>query len=232
MSSTKGGLEVVFHEDLIRSGYQTLKINSHKGAVLISKDPFYNRHVPMRFVCGKAPHLSILSIVNGNRPASDTSEHHIPQITESSEQYNWHVVEVAVETTDPYMQGCGVTYASDELFKPETPQLYDGDGQPQFGCKIDLQAAKEAAFYCPAPYVLDPPKCFRQVSVDGITKKITAVSKSLVTSESNHFAILRFERWRVGSGETLRHTPPLQCRCVTTKGIVLSTIQIENYYAK
>ncbi|GBE62091.1 hypothetical protein, conserved [Babesia ovata] len=232
MTSTKGGLEVVFHEDLIRSGYQTLKIKSHKGAVLISKDPFYNQHVPMRFVCGKAPHLSILSIVNGNRPASDTSEHLIPQITESSEQYNWHVVEVAVETTDPYMQGCGVTQASAELFKPETPPLYDGDGQSQFGCKIDLRAAKEAAFYCPAPYLLDPPNCFSQASADGEVRNLSDLSESLVASRSNHFAILSFDSSLVGVGDTLRQTPPLECRCVTIKGAILSTIQIENYYVK
>ncbi|CDR71491.1 hypothetical protein, conserved [Babesia bigemina] len=133
--------------------------------------------------------------------------------------------------TDPYMQGCGVTYESDKLFKPETPKLYDSIGQ-DVGCRIDLQAAKEAAFYCPAPYVLDPPDCFNQVLVKGETKNVTDVSKSLGASHTNHFVTLKFNSELVGPRETLRQTTPLECRCVTVKGIVLSTIQIENYYSK
>ncbi|GBE59260.1 hypothetical protein, conserved [Babesia ovata] len=152
--------------------------------------------------------------------------------TGSSPRYTGHVVEVAVKTTDPYMQGCGVTYESTDLFKPETPQLYDANEQPQFGCKIDLNAAKEAAFYCPAPYLLDPPNCFNQVLLDGLVINIGELSMSLVSSHSNHFVILRFDSSLVGPGETLRQTPPLECRCVTIKGVVLSTIQIENYYSK
>ncbi|GBE62222.1 hypothetical protein, conserved [Babesia ovata] len=118
----------------------------------------------------------------------------------SPAQYTWHVLNVNVQTTDPYMQGCGVTYASDELFKPETPQIYDANGQPQFGCKIDIQAAKEAAFYCPAPYLLDPPNCFRQVLVDGTVKNTHDLSDSLVASRSNHFVILSFDSSLVGPG--------------------------------
>ncbi|CDR97585.1 hypothetical protein BBBOND_0400770 [Babesia bigemina] len=128
------------------------------------------------------------------------------------------------------MQGCGVTYESDELFKPETPKIYDADGQ-EMGCKIDIQTAKEAAFYCPAPYVLDPPNCFDQVSVNGELKDLSEISKSLVPSRTNHFVTLKLNGNRVGPGEKLRQSPPLECRCVTVKGIVLSTIQIENYYS-
>ncbi|GBE62698.1 hypothetical protein, conserved [Babesia ovata] len=141
-------------------------------------------------------------------------------------------VHVNVERTDLYMQGCGVTYSSDKLFKPETAQLYNGDGQSQFGCKIDLHAAKEAAFYCPAPYVLDPPNCFSQVYMDGEVNNTGDLSMSLVSSHSNHFVILQFDDSLVGPGEKLRQTSPLECRCVTVKGIVLSSIQIVNYYAK
>ncbi|GBE59436.1 Extracellular matrix-binding ebh, putative [Babesia ovata] len=66
----------------------------------------------------------------------------------------------------------------------------------------------------------------------GRGRKPSDLSKSLVASRSSHFVILRFDRSRVVLGETLRQTPPLECRCVTAKGIVLSTIQIENYYSK
>ncbi|GBE61782.1 hypothetical protein, conserved [Babesia ovata] len=221
------GLNVAYKEVETRRGYQILNIESRRGAILISKDPLHKQHVPMTFVCGKAPEPADVSITSGEVSSSPS-----PYITGSLEQYTWHLVQVNVETTDPYMQGCGVTYASDELFKPETPQLYDADGGSQFGCKIDLQAAKEAAFYCPAPYVLDPPNCFSQVSVDGVVRNISDLSQSLVASRSNHFAILSFDSSLVGVGETLRRTTPLECRCVTIKGIVLSTIQIENYYAK
>ncbi|GBE60715.1 hypothetical protein, conserved [Babesia ovata] len=232
MISTKGGLEAVFHEDLIRSGYQILEIRSLRGAILISKDPVHTQHVPMRFVCGKVPETSELSIVTANAPSSDASAQPSTRTTESSLRYSWTIVKVQVETTDPYMQGCGVTYSSDALFKPETPQLYDADGKPQFGCKIDLQDAREAAFYCPAPYLLNPPNCFNHVYVGGMLKNIRDISESLVASRSNHFVILSFDGSLVGPGETLHQTPPLECRCVTVKGIVLSTIQIENYYSK
>ncbi|CDR95143.1 hypothetical protein BBBOND_0203000 [Babesia bigemina] len=130
------------------------------------------------------------------------------------------------------MQGCGVTYKLDELFKPETPKLYDSYGQRKSGCKIDIQAAGEAAFYCTAPYVLDPPNCFEEVLMGGIIMNVKDISKSLIASASNHFVILRFDSELIGSGETLRQTPPLECRCVTIKGIVLSTMQIENYNSK
>ncbi|GBE62130.1 hypothetical protein, conserved [Babesia ovata] len=232
MVSTNSGLEIVHHDESMRFRYKRLDITSRRGAVLISKDPHQKKYVSMTFVCGKSQQLEDLSPITGDALSSDASVQPFSNITELSEQYTWNIVKVNVETTDPYMQGCGVTYASDELFKPETPPLYDGDGQSQFGCKIDLQAAKEAAFYCPAPYVLDPPNCFSQVYVDGEVKSMSELSKSLVASRSNHFVILRFDSSRVGQNETLRQTPPLECRCVTVKGVVLSTIQIGNYYSK
>ncbi|GBE59576.1 hypothetical protein, conserved [Babesia ovata] len=227
IAATPAGLEVVHRNDRDLPEYEELTITSHRGAILISKDPLHKKYVPIRYVCGKTPEASELSTVTGN-----ASTMPIRRTTESSSRYSWNIVKVKVETTDPYMQGCGVTYASDELFKPETPQLYDANGQPQFGCKIDLHVASEAAFYCPAPYLLDPPNCHNHVYVGGIVKNTRDISESLVASRSNHFVILSFDGSLVGPGETLRQTPPLECRCVTTKGIVLSTIQIENYYSK
>ncbi|CDR96359.1 hypothetical protein BBBOND_0302630 [Babesia bigemina] len=224
IAATPAGFEVV-DNDL--PAHQELTITSHRSAILVSKDPLHKKYVPMRFVCGKTLNSSDLSIVTGNASGIP-----IRRITEASSRYTWNIVKVKVETTDPYMQGCGVTYESTELFKPETPKLYDADGEPQFGCKIDIQAAGEAAFYCPAPYVLDPPECFYQVSVNGEVKNLVNISQSLVASHSNHFVILRFDGELIGPVETLLQTPPLECRCVTIKGIVLSTIHIKNYYAK
>ncbi|GBE59051.1 hypothetical protein, conserved [Babesia ovata] len=186
----------------------------------------------MTFVCDKTPELSDFTLITGDGSPPDVSAPFTLNSITSSTPYTWNVVEVNVDTTGPYMQGCGVTYTSDEFFKPDTPKLYDTNGQPQFGCKIDLQAAMEAAFYCPAPYVLDPPNCFSQVYVDGEVKNMSDLSKSLVASRSNHFVILSFDSSLVGVGETLRQAPPLECRCVTVKGVVLSTIQIEKYYSK
>ncbi|CDR94135.1 hypothetical protein BBBOND_0104440 [Babesia bigemina] len=154
--------------------------------------------------------------------------HHTVQTTK---QLTEHFVEVHVETTDPCLQGCGVKSSSYELFKPDKPKIYDDNGEDS-GRKIDIQAANEAAFYCPPPYVLDPPNCFHQVLVEGEAKSVIDISKSLIESASNHFVILKFDRELVGPGETLRQTQPLECRCVTIKGIVLSTIHIEHYYAK
>ncbi|GBE61847.1 hypothetical protein, conserved [Babesia ovata] len=216
----------VIHEDGHSPEQQRLIIESRRSAVLMSKNPRHKKYVPMTFVCGKAPQPSDLSVTDGSYASPS------PYITGSLEQYTWHLVQVAVETTDPYMQGCGVTYESDEFFKPETPRLYDGDGNLQFGCKIDFQTAKEAAFYCPAPYLLDPPNCFSQVLLDGEVTNIGELSKSLVVSSSNHFVVLSFDSSLAGQGRTIRQAPPLECRCVTVKGVVLSTIQIENYYAK
>ncbi|CDR96178.1 hypothetical protein BBBOND_0300830 [Babesia bigemina] len=94
-----------------------------------------------------------------------------------------------------------------------------------------VKAAKEAAF-CAPPYVLHPSNCFNQVYVDGEVKDVIEFSQSLVASRFNHFVILKFNSELIGPYETLRQTPQLECRCVTIKGVVLSTIQIENYYAK
>ncbi|GBE58554.1 hypothetical protein, conserved [Babesia ovata] len=225
ISATPGALEFTYLNIDGTTVYQTMVLKSHRGAILISKHSFHKKHVPITFVCGKTPEPSDLSV------SGDTYASPHPSIALSSAPYTWNVVQVAVETTDPYMQGCGVTYASDELFKPETPQLYDADGKSHFGCKIDIQAAKEAAFYCPAPYVLDPLNCFSQVYVDGEVRKTRDISESLVALRSNHFVILSLDSSLVGPGETLHQTPPFQCRCVTVKGAVLLTIQIGNYYS-
>ncbi|GBE61323.1 hypothetical protein, conserved [Babesia ovata] len=190
--TTPGGFGVVYGKAYAPE-YQRLIITSPRYGVLISKDPLHKKYVPMTFVCGKVPEQLELSISTDDPTTSQPSADSIRQATIWSGKYTWNVVQVQAETTDPYMQGCGVTYASDELFKPETPQLYDADGQPQFGCKIDLQAAKEAAFYCPAPYVLDPPNCFSQVAVEGTVKNTRDLSKSLVSSRSNHFVIVSFD---------------------------------------
>ncbi|GBE60535.1 hypothetical protein, conserved [Babesia ovata] len=229
---TPNALEVSYQGNTTKSAYNQLRITSSRGAVLISKDPAHAHYVPMRFLCGKTSESSGMPIITDDKPTSDISAPFIPNTIESSTRYTWKIVKVAVETTDPYMQGCGVTQVSAELFKPETPQLYDAEGQSQFGCTIDIQAAKEAAFYCPAPYVLDPPNCFSQVYVDGEVKSMSELSKSLMASRSNHFVILRLYSSLIGPEETLHQTPPLECRCVTIKGVVLSTIQIENYYTK
>ncbi|GBE62166.1 hypothetical protein, conserved [Babesia ovata] len=232
LATTPGGFKVGYPSDKNGTKKNKLVMQTTLDAILISKNPLHKQNVPITFVCGKAPERSDLSILTGNVSTSNTSAQPSSHVMGLSTGYTWNVVQVNVETTDPYMQGCGVTYASTELFKPETPKLYDADGNPQFGCKIDLQAAKEAAFYCPAPYVLDPPNCFSQVLVDGEVKNTRDISQSLVISQSNHFMILYSFSGLVGPGEKLRQTPPLECRCVTIKGVVLSTIQIGNYYSK
>ncbi|CDR93830.1 hypothetical protein BBBOND_0101590 [Babesia bigemina] len=231
IAGSHGGFSVLFNDDH-SSAHQALILELRRNAILISKDPVHKKNVPMRFVCGKAPQLSDSSAVSDYALHSDASVQSTSNITDVAGKYTWNIVKVNVETTDPYIQGCGVTYELDELFKPETPKLYDSYRQRKSGCKIDIQAAGEAAFYCPAPYVLDPPNCFYQVSVNGEVKNLSNISKSLVPSRTNHFVTLKFDSARIGPGETLRQSPPLECRCVTTKGIVLSTIQIENYYAK
>ncbi|CDR94725.1 hypothetical protein BBBOND_0110230 [Babesia bigemina] len=222
-----GDFRPIYRDLLTTHRYQSLIIETQKDSLIISKDPMHKYIVPLAFVCGKELEPADVAIIDGEVPASPTTH-----VLRSSKVFTWHLVEVNLEATDPYMQGCGVTYESAGLFKPETPQLYDAAGEPQFGCKIDLQAAKEAAFYCPVPYVLDPPGCFNNVFVDGIVKNIRNISQSLVVSHSNHFVSLQFDSSRIGRGETLRKTPPLQCQCVTIKGVVLSTIQIKHYYAK
>ncbi|CDR96789.1 hypothetical protein BBBOND_0306930 [Babesia bigemina] len=229
--TTPGGFQVGYHSDENGTEPSKLVLRSTMGAILISKNATYKQFVPMTFVCSKRPEPSDLSVITDNASTSDAPEQPIANALESATGATWNIVEVKVEMTDPYMQGCGVTYSSTELFKPETPKLYDADGQ-EIGCQIDINTAHKAAFYCPAPYVMDPPNCFTQVYVGAERKNLKDISESLMAYRSSHFVILRFERLRIRSKETLRQTPPLECRCVTAKGVVLSTIQIENYYAE
>ncbi|CDR95073.1 hypothetical protein BBBOND_0202300 [Babesia bigemina] len=227
--TTPGGFSVAHHYATAKE--HLLKITTRMDAVIVSKTSSRKLYVPMMFVCGKVPKSSDSSTITGEAPALGASPPSSPVVLGSSSEDTWHVVEVDIMVTDPYMHGCGVTYESTQFFKPETPKLYDAIGQ-NVGCKIDFQDSNEAAFYCPAPYVLDPPGCFNNVFVDGIVKNVEDLSDALVASRTSHFVTLKLESKRVGPGETLRRTPPLECRCVTIKGIVLSTIQIENYYAK
>ncbi|CDR96831.1 hypothetical protein BBBOND_0307350 [Babesia bigemina] len=222
IAGTEGGFEVL--PTVSKPTYYNLRITSNRGAIIISKDPVLKHQVPMTFICGKQLDRSDFGLLDTGIYSPS-----IPQSTATSQRYTWHAIEVNVETTDPYMQGCGVTYESDELFKPETPKRYDAHGKSNFGCKIDIHAAKEAAFYCPAPYVLDPPDCFNQVLVEGEVKNLSDISKTLLASRSSHFVTLHSFSALMETGETLCHTPLLECRCVTVKGVVLSTIQIENY---
>ncbi|CDR96815.1 hypothetical protein BBBOND_0307190 [Babesia bigemina] len=224
IAGTRGGFTIILSE--YTEEYCGLMIKSNSGAILVSRDPDHSEYVPMTFVCGKELSETDFGPINDGAYA-DT----IPQVIAPLEEYTWNVVQIDVEMTDPYMQGCGITDSRDMLFKPETFKINDAEGK-EIGCKIDIQAANEAAFYCPAPYILDPPDCFNQVYVDGKVMNIGDISQSLVASHSNHFVTLKFNSELIGPGETLRKTPPLECRCVTTKGVVLSTIQIENYYAE
>ncbi|CDR95010.1 hypothetical protein BBBOND_0201670 [Babesia bigemina] len=224
IAGTKGGIEIIMLED--NNQYSDFTIKSNSGAILVSRDPDHSEYVSMTFVCGKE-----FSESDFDQSINDVSAADIPLTLTLLEEYTWNVVQIDVEMTDPYIQGCGITDSRDTLFKPETPNIYDADGG-EIGCKIDIQTAKEAAFYCPAPYVLDPPNCFDQVLVEGEVMNLSEVSYSLVASRTNHFVTLEFDGKVVGAGETLRQSPPLECRCVTIKGIVLSTIQVENYYAK
>ncbi|CDR96423.1 hypothetical protein BBBOND_0303270 [Babesia bigemina] len=217
IATSQDGLYIGYNDVVHTVGYKTLVLISRQGAIIVSKDANNREYVPMTFVCGKAPILSDFS-TNSRSYA----------LAKSFARFTWNLVQVNVETTDPYMQGCGVTYESDELFKPETPKVYDEEGR-EIGCKVDLQAAGGAAFYCPAPYVMDPPGCFNQVSVNGEVKDLSDISATLLASRSSHFVTLNSFSALMEPGETLRHTPLLECRCVTTKGVVLSTIQIENY---
>ncbi|CDR94214.1 hypothetical protein BBBOND_0105230 [Babesia bigemina] len=87
-------------------------------------------------------HELMLTFAGVELQATTSTNHHTVTTTK---QYTGHVVEVHVETTDPCLQGCGVTYASTELFKPETTSVCDAYGR-EIGCKIGLHAAGNAAF--------------------------------------------------------------------------------------
>ncbi|CDR96691.1 hypothetical protein BBBOND_0305950 [Babesia bigemina] len=231
IAASPGGFSVGYQSDKNAGKTRILVIKSILGAILISKNPTHKKYVPMTFICGKAPETSELSVMPGDASTANASAQPTSNTMALSLGYMWNVVEVKVEMTDPYRQGCGVTYGSAELFKPETPKLYNAEGQ-EIGCKIDLRAARKAAFYCPTPYAMDPPNCFNQVYVEDEVKNLSDVSKSLVASRTNHFVTLKFDGSQITPRDKLRQTPLLECRCVTTKGVVLSTIQIENYYAR
>ncbi|GIX62761.1 uncharacterized protein BcabD6B2_21960 [Babesia caballi] len=122
-------------------------------------------------------------------------------------------ITLVLPTTDPYLQGCGITSPDDELFM-DTPPLHNELGET-IGCAVHLDRQTRAAFYCPLPYRLDPPGC----NVKGMRGYEVVRSNNFLIF---HKAVRRFP-WQL---LTTVYPGRFECRCVNAIHMPLSTIRL------
>ncbi|GFE54448.1 hypothetical protein BaOVIS_018520 [Babesia ovis] len=204
-----------------------IEITYSKGGFLIFKNTDINgKPPPLYYICGTFPNAMTMTFVD--LESVDVENNVLDE--ESYPRDTYKLLEMEIVPTDPYVHGCGVTFKDEPIFREDTTPWID-PVENTAGCVVDLKVNKEAGFYCPPPYVMDPPKCFQEILVDSVPTPIEEISQSLEHSHSTHFALLRTNTALVNPNESLRSDPPLQCKCLTSTGKVLSTINIVNYYA-
>nr|ALR73004.1 hypothetical protein [Babesia bovis] len=203
-----------------------LTFSYRSSGILISKDPNNANSLSFHYLCGLRPDVGyglVDRISEVDRERLNITDLRYPSGT-------YKLLEMVVVTTDPYVHGCGVTFTGEEIFKPDTVHITDAnDGSS--GCQVDLSEHRECGFYCPPPYVIDPPLCFQEVLVDGVVTQLSDISDSMVYHKSTHFSLLSLHHSHKQSNQEPKMSPPLQCRCLSITGEVISTINIVNYYS-
>nr|ALR73013.1 hypothetical protein [Babesia bovis] len=205
---------------------EMLEFSYRSSGILISKDPNNANSLSFHYLCGLRPDVGyglVDRISEVDRERLNITDLRYPSGT-------YKLLEMVVVTTDPYVHGCGVTFTGEEIFKPDTVHITDAnDGSS--GCQVDLSEHRECGFYCPPPYVIDPPLCFQDVLVDGVVTPLSDISDSMVYHKSTHFSLLSLHHSHKQYNQERKMSPPLQCRCLSITGEVISTINIVNYYS-
>ncbi|KAK1441753.1 hypothetical protein BgAZ_500850 [Babesia gibsoni] len=130
------------------------------------------------------------------------------------------ITNIAVETTDPYLHGCGMTDPREELFRDDTLPILNDVGE-KVGCEVDL-AEGDASFYCPFPYITEPRNCIPQ-SPTAAFRVIQPGRKG-----NEHFYVFKKGDLDSSDDSMLRITKReiFECHCVTSKGIRMATIRV------
>lgn len=225
-----------------------LNIEVLENSIIMSKKPFA-KFVPLIFVCGNtAPvtdanssepvneHASALR--NGNAVANlteastsaydSTRDSHVDGTQKVLQVKD--IVKVMLPVTDPYVFGCGITKHHDRIFNDNVLPLADKNGKT-IGCIVNLNVDRNdrASFYCPPPYVTDPPDCGLFVPDDQIMEKLRKSKVFVYVRKSRNLYIfakghITMEDW--SDRGTSVHLFPHECRCLTNTGKVISAIRI------
>ncbi|KAK1444875.1 hypothetical protein BgAZ_107810 [Babesia gibsoni] len=167
-------------------------------------------------------------VTQTNSPSSSNSDPTTSQMETSTDvQFEedkalsiWGMMDVIVPVTDPYLSGCGATSNEEELFREDTTKIISSSGL-QFGCAVNI-ADEDASFYCPPPYITEPEDCIPSTSNSIFTVKKPGRDGNkhlyVFTKRNAYTVLLR--------GFNGRNTLKFECRCITTKGYLISKIQI------
>lgn len=132
----------------------------------------------------------------------------------------WGTLDVVVPTTDPYLRGCGIADKSEELFREDTIPILNDVGN-RIGCEVDISKG-DASFYCPLPYVTEPPNCIPTSSGGAFTVKQPGGDKN------KHFYIFTKDGMDNSAVSHLQGAVRgvFECHCVTNKGLRMTTIRV------
>nr|ALR73022.1 hypothetical protein [Babesia bovis] len=223
----KGGLTFEIKEKY--GAYQEhLVVTYSRGTILISKDESQPTRVTFYFICGILPFMKPL-IKERNRLLLSLGS--TPPSAKSFPYGTYKLLELSVETTDPYVHGCGLGFKGETLFRDDTI-TYTEPTSGIKSCVIDLNVNDEGGFYCPPPYIMEPPECFHDVFVGDVVTKLNRISSDLFAFRSSHFSPIRLDRLANNAKKSRKTYPALRCRCVTITGELVSSIVIINYQSK
>ncbi|XP_954957.1 uncharacterized protein TA03640 [Theileria annulata] len=138
----------------------------------------------------------------------------------------WGIHSIRVRGTNPWVHGCGVNGPSEDFFKDTEKIIENGS---ETGCRVDIREKEYAGFYCPEPYRVDPPGCFKYAYTGEYSRAVMMKDEILddLWQETNGFRYLKLKRnLRSQVLMTFLKRRPYVCFCRTVKGIMMSKIEV------
>ncbi|EAN31003.1 Sexual stage antigen s48/45 domain protein [Theileria parva strain Muguga] len=138
----------------------------------------------------------------------------------------WGIHSVKIRATNPWVHGCGVNEPSEDFFKDTEKIIENGE---EIGCTVDLRDKQIAGFYCPEPYKVDPPSCFKYMYVEGYSMPVALRDELLdgIWRETNGFKYIKLRRnIKTQVLLTFLRRKAYTCYCRTISGIIMSRIDV------
>ncbi|UKJ89008.2 hypothetical protein MACJ_002254 [Theileria orientalis] len=140
----------------------------------------------------------------------------------------WGLHTIIVKSTNPWVKGCGVTDEGEDFFKPKTQKIKEN--KKEVGCIIDINKERIGGFYCPEPYQMDPPECFKKgYERNNGKEEIVALNEMFESREWKNTAfryITRSTQLKKRIKMMFRNKKTYVCYCRTIKGVEMSRIEI------